>query len=187
MLTNETFGFQRITVERPMRRRWEVTPEAVAEEPYGSLAGLVGQRFDTEKALLSAAPGLTTAQRRTFARACSIADPDAPVVTGRGGKIEPDADLRDAENIALPAGWFDLDDDARAKALEGDAEHHFASEIQPYVPDAWIDYSKTKIGVEIPFTRHFYVYEPPRPVEQIAAEIRDLETQIQALIEGLGR
>jgi type I restriction enzyme M protein len=186
VLPREAFGFQRITVERPLRRRWEVIPAAVATEPFTALAGLVGQRFDTEKALLAAAPKLTPAQKKTFAKACAVADPEAPIVTGRGGKVEPDPDLRDAENVPLPAGWFDLDDDARAKALEADSEHHLATEIHPYVPDAWVDHSKTKVGVEIPFTRQFYIYTPPRPVQEIATEIRDLETQIQTWMQDLG-
>jgi type I restriction enzyme M protein len=186
VLPREAFGFQRITVERPLRRRWEVTPEAVAAEPYAALAGLVGQRFGTEKALLAAAPGLTPAQKRTFAKACAVADQEAPVVTGRGGKVEPDPDLRDAENVPLPAGWFDLDGDARAKALETDAEHHLSSEIHPYVPDAWIDHSKSKVGVEVPFTRQFYIYTPPRPIQEIADEVQELEGQIQHWMSGLG-
>ena len=87
------------------------------------------------------------------------------------GKPEPDTDLRDQENIPLPAGWFDLDDDARAQALLDSAEKHLTEEIRPYVPDAWIDHDKTKLGFEIPFTRQFYVYTPPRPVEEMADEI----------------
>ena len=131
-------------------------------------------------------PDLTPAQRKKFAKACAVPDPDAPVITGRGGTAEPDPDLRDNENVPLPAGWFDLDDDARDKALVEAAETHLETEIRPYVPDAWIDHTKTKVGVEIPFTRQFYVYEPPRPVEEIAAEIKDLETQIQTWMKDLG-
>ena len=52
----------------------------------------------------------------------------------------------------------------------------------PHVPDAWIDHDKTKVGYEIPFTRHFYVYTPPRPLAEIDAELRDLEAQIQKLL-----
>ena len=59
-------------------------------------------------------------------------------------------------------------------------------EIRPYVPDAWIDHTKTKVGFEIPFTRQFYVYTPPRPPEEIAAEIKELEAQIQNWMSGLG-
>ena len=59
---------------------------------------------------------------------------------------------------------------------------YFAREVLPHVPDAWIDHDKTKIGYEIPFTRHFYVYTPPRPLAEIDAELRDLESQIQKLL-----
>lgn len=185
VLTNETFGFQRITVERPMRRRWEVTAKAVADEPYAAYASLVGQRYETEKALLSEVPALTTAQKRAFVKACAVADPEAPIVKGRAGKVEPDPDLRDQENVPLPARWLDLDDEAREKALIETSESHLENEIRPYVADAWIDHSKTKVGFEIPFTRQFYVYTPPRPVEQIAQEIKDLEGQIQHWMNGL--
>lgn len=185
VLTNETFGFQRVTVERPMRRRWEVTPEAVAEGPYAVYAGLVGQRFETEKALLAEVTELTAGQKKTFAKACAVVDPEAPIITGRGGKVEPDPDLRDQENVPLPAGWLSLDDAAREQALVETAEAHLEAEIRPYVPDAWIDHTKTKVGFEIPFTRQFYVYAPPRPVEEIAQEIRDLEAQIQTWMGGL--
>ena len=185
VLPREAFGFQRMTVERPMRRRWEVTPEAVAEAPFDRYADLVGERFDTEKALTSRVPELTTAQKRKFANACAIADPDAPVVTKKG-RPEPDPDLRDQENIPLPEGWFGLDPADREAVLRDTAEAHLTEEIHPYVPDAWIDHTKTKLGFEIPLTRQFYVYTPPRPVEEIAAEIRHLETQIQGWMKDLG-
>ncbi len=185
VLPREAFGFQRITVDRPMRRRWEVTPEAVATAPFDAYGGLIGLRFETEKALLAEVNDLSPAQRKKFAKACAVADPDAPVVTGRGGTVEPDPDLRDNENVPLAVGWFDLGDDARDKALVEAAEAHLETEIRPYVPDAWIDHTRTKVGVEIPFTRQFYVYEPPRPVKEIAAEIKDLETQIQTWMKDL--
>ena len=186
VLTNETFGFQRITVERPMRRRWEVTAEAVADPPNDAYAGLLGQRFDTERALLSEVGDLTPTQKKAFTKACAVADPDATVVTGRGGKVEPDPDLRDQENVPLPAGWLALSEQERGKALVETAEAHLENEIRPYVPDAWIDHTKTRVGFEIPFTRQFYIYVPPRPVEEIAAEIKGFEAQIQQWMSGLG-
>jgi type I restriction enzyme M protein len=70
-------------------------------------------------------------------------------------------------------------------AVRSAAERHLVDEIHPYVPDAWIDHDKTKIGYEIPFTRQFYVYTPPRPVAEIRAEIDALETQIQLGMTGL--
>ena len=57
-----------------------------------------------------------------------------------------------------------------------------AAEVLPYVPDAWVDHAKTKIGYEIPLTRHFYRYVPPRPLEEIDAEIKALEEEIQELL-----
>jgi type I restriction enzyme M protein len=78
-----------------------------------------------------------------------------------------------------------MDPDQQAEAARAAAEQQLAEEIHPYVPDAWIDHDKTKIGYEIPFTRQFYVYTPPRPVTEIRAEIDQIEQQIQDLMRGL--
>lgn len=185
VLPREEFGFQRITVERPLRRRWQVAPETVAVEPFDQYASLVGRRFETEKALLAEIDNLTSAQQKAFAKACAVADPSAPVIKKKGSP-EPDPDLRDQENVPLPDGFFDLDDATREKVLRESAEQHLVYKIRPYILDAWIDHSKSKLGVEIPFTRQFYVYEPPRPVEEIAGQIRELESRIQGWMKGLG-
>lgn len=58
----------------------------------------------------------------------------------------------------------------------------FDKEVLPHVPDAWIDHNKTKIGYEIPLTRHFYIYKPPRPLETIAQEIKELEKEITSML-----
>ena len=186
VLANEAFGFQRITVERPMRRRWIVTKDAVATEPFDRFASLVGRSFETEKALLAEIDGLTAPQKRAFAKACAVVDSNAPIVTGKSGKREPDPGLRDYENVPLPEGWLARDGNERAQRLVESAEAHLEVQIRPYVPDAWIDHAKTKVGFEIPFTRQFHVHEPPRPADEIAAEIRELESQIQAWMVGLG-
>jgi type I restriction enzyme M protein len=55
-------------------------------------------------------------------------------------------------------------------------------EVLPHVPDAWIDYSKTKVGYEIPINRHFYIYEPPRDLEEIEKDIKETE---YAIVESL--
>src|SRR5690606_9820049 len=137
VLAREEFGFQRITVERPLRRRWEVTPEATASEHFAQCAHLVARRSETEKTLLAEVPELSTKDKKAFAKACAIADPDAPVIEKKG-KPEPDPDLRDQENVPLPEGFFDLDDASRPKVLEKEAERHLTDEVHPYVPDAWI-------------------------------------------------
>ncbi|QCU77158.1 SAM-dependent DNA methyltransferase [Citricoccus sp. SGAir0253] len=186
VLPREKFAFQRIIVERPLKRRWEVTPEAVAAAPFDEYAHLVGRRFDTERALLTEVSDLTAKEKKAFATACAIADPEAQVITKRNGKPEPDPELRDQENVPVPAGYFDLEEAGRDKALREAAETHLIRVVHPYVPDAWVDHTKTKVGVEIPFTRQFYMYEPPRPVEDIAAEVKELEVQIQEWMKGLG-
>ena len=66
--------------------------------------------------------------------------------------------------------------------LKDDITAYFAREVLPHVPDAWIDDTKTKIGYEIPFTRHFYEYVPPRPLEEIDADLNELVTEIMDLL-----
>jgi type I restriction enzyme M protein len=94
---------------------------------------------------------------------------------------------QDQENIPLPTGYLDLELTAQTETVRKAAEAHLAEEIHPYVPDAWIDHAKTRIGYEIPFTRQFYVYTPPRPVAEIREEIEALEDQIQQWMKGLAR
>ncbi|MFD0857220.1 SAM-dependent DNA methyltransferase, partial [Actinomadura adrarensis] len=98
--------------------------------------------------------------------AIGVRDPEGEIQMVRKGVIEPDADLRDFENVPL----------------EEDVEDYLKREVLPHVPDAWIDHTKTKIGYEIPVTRHFYVYEPPRPLSEIDAELKALEAEIQTLL-----
>lgn len=80
------------------------------------------------------------------------------------GKPVPDTSLRDTENVPLVQ----------------DIDAHFAREVLPYAPDAWIDHSKTKVGYEIPMTRYFYEYQAPEAVEDIVARITALEQDISA-------
>lgn len=85
------------------------------------------------------------------------------------GKPQPDASLRDTENVPLNEA----------------VEDYFQREVLPHVPDAWIDHDKTKVGYEIPFNRHFYVFEPPRPLAEIDAELKQCTDRILAMIKGL--
>ncbi|WP_216644802.1 type I restriction-modification system subunit M [Candidatus Thiodictyon syntrophicum] len=97
--------------------------------------------------------------------ALSERDESADVCTDNG-QPEPDPDLRDYENVPL----------------KDDIGAYLEREVLPHVPDAWVDHSKTKIGYEIPFTRHFYVYQAPRPLAVIRSEIEALESEIQGLL-----
>jgi type I restriction enzyme M protein len=69
--------------------------------------------------------------------------------------------------------------------LSEDVQSYFEREVKPHAPDAWIDPDKTKVGYEIPFNRHFYVFEPPRPLAVIDAELQQVTGRILTLIEGL--
>jgi len=89
---------------------------------------------------------------------------------GKGkGKPVPDASLRDTENVPLSE----------------DVETYFAREVLPHAADAWIDHEKTKVGYEIPFNRHFYVFQPPRPLAEIDAELKGVTDRILTMIGGL--
>ena len=104
---------------------------------------------------------------KTILRALSERDETADICADKKGNPEPDPDLRDYENIPL-------------KEKIGD---YFQREVLPHVPDAWIDESKTKVGYEIPFNRHFYKYVPPRSLEEIDADLNKVSQEIIELLK----
>lgn len=123
--------------------------------------------------------------------ALSEADPTAEICRDKQGNPEPDTNLRDTEIVPLPAdiplplplGYDKSDDLDPLLALVRDhCDAYLQAEVLPHVPDAWIDYSKTKVGYEIPLNRHFYVYQPPEPLDQIEADIKRLEAEIIAML-----
>ena len=89
----------------------------------------------------------------------------------RKGKPRPDAALRDTEDVPLKEG----------------VEAYFEREVQPHAPDAWIDEEKTKVGYEIPFNRHFYVFQPPRDLAEIDAELKGVTDRIVQMIGELSK
>jgi type I restriction enzyme M protein len=109
----------------------------------------------------------------------------AAPLAGKRYPFEPDPDLRDFENIKLPPGYIEMTELEREESIRSLGEEHLVSEILPYASDAWIDHGKTKIGYEVPFTRQFYTYIPPRSIGDIRSEIEHLELQIQDLMRGL--
>ena len=152
-----------------------------------------GATYHTEKtaktavrdALVSVIGEKPTPLVNAVAAALAVRDPDAPIITAKG-KPKPDPTLRDYENLPLPAKrvTFESDTSRRLDTPEYQTaiDNYRDEEVHPYVPDAWHDPTKTKIGYEIPLTRHFYTYTPPRPLKEIDAEIKTLETEIQALL-----
>ena len=124
-------------------------------------------------------------------------DPSAEICRDKKGKPEPDANLRDTENVPLPTGIElplpldyegkknkgKVDVTALLDLVQDHCEAYLAAEVLPYRTDAWIDHSKIKVGYEIPFNRHFYEYEAPRPLTQIEQDIDGLEKEIMAMLK----
>jgi type I restriction enzyme M protein len=206
---NEEFGYRKITVERPLRQSFQVTSERLAlleqEAAFQNLAkskkkGAAGVKEveegresqaailkalgkldkkkvwkkralfleDVEGAFKLAGIKLATPIEKAILSACGEQDETAEVATDEQGRPECDADLRDTENVPL----------------KEDIHAYFDREVKPHVADAWIDEDKTKVGYEIPFTRHFYVYKPLRPLKDIEADIKTLEKEIQGMLGG---
>jgi type I restriction enzyme M protein len=107
---------------------------------------------------------LTAAELKAVVNALGERDETAEICRDRDGNPEPDPELRDTETVPLKES----------------IQEYFKREVLPHVLDAWVDDSKTKVGYEIPLNRHFYRYEPPRPLEQIATDIKQLESDILA-------
>jgi len=102
------------------------------------------------------------------------------------GRPKPDPSLRDNENVPLPDARVSYEPDPTERlatlVYREAIDAYMEAEVVRYVSDAWVDHSKNKIGYEIPLTRLFFRYEPPRPLEEIDVQIKALETEIQALL-----
>jgi type I restriction enzyme M protein len=210
IMPNGAFGFLRITVERPLRLRWTANADTLAAfDAEPKLAKLLtpesraalrveleswdGECFTDRKlaakrvrdSLLRTGVGGTPVEKAVL-EVLAARDPDAEPVTDARGHIEPDPELRDNENVPLPPGpvTYEADPSHRLALTEYRAavDTYMESEVLLYAPDAWVDQTKTKIGYEIPVTRHFYRYIPPRPMAEIDAEIKQLESEIQVLL-----
>jgi type I restriction enzyme M protein len=199
---NERFGYLRITVERPLRLRWEIDEEtlSVLGQTTAWLKLSDEDRADLTQRLESLVSSETT-QRDLLAKkigkipkpfekalwdAVATRDSDAPVVVNRKGEPEPDPELRDNENVPLPKlrmAWSE-DPTSRLQSVDNRTaiQDYMKAEVLPYVPDAWVDYDKTKIGYEIQLTRHFYRFVPPRPLAEIDTDIKTFEKEIQDLL-----
>jgi type I restriction enzyme M protein len=192
---DEEFGYSTITVERPLQLRFTPTEDKVEEvlaqksieelKPgeqaaiRKAVAGLIGWEWKDRGEFIAE---LTDALRKagltkppaplikTIWTTIGEHDDDATIVTDSKGNPEPDPSLRDTENVPLAE----------------DIVEYFEREVLPHVPDAWIDHDKTKVGYEIPFTRHFYRYAPPRPLNEIQKDLRVLVGEIQEMLAEVG-
>jgi type I restriction enzyme M protein len=190
ILVNEAFGYRKVTVERPVRVRYEITASAIetlaasktfagldpddATTLLDGLRALDGSTFaalgDLERVLQPVYAKVTKVAvptKKAVAASFTVRDPAAAPVTNAKGELLADVELRDTENVPL--------DEA--------VEDFIAREVLPFAPDAWVDETKTKVGYEIPFTRQFYKYVPPRPLEEIDSEIKASQQRILKLLE----
>ena len=198
---NSAFGYQRITVERPLRASWHnagfltlLDPSSWMHEKENEIdaalqtLGVVTYKSakEAETAFKKVLPGYTAKQLKEIVAVMCVSDEHSPIVNDVNGHPEANSNLRDNENVPLPAGatkWeHDVTKRLETKPYRDSIDKFVKTEVLPHVPDVWIDYDKTKIGYEIPLTRYFYKYTPPRPLVEIDAEVKQLEVEIQALL-----
>lgn len=208
---NTDFGYHKITVERPLRLNFQASDERIAllddvrafqklaesdkknetirqkeiEAGIARQQAIKGLLGDLSKATasklfkdriaflkelkaidLKSGVRLSAPELKAVLDALSEKDETAEICRDAKGNPEADADLRDTENVPL----------------KENVDVYFKREVLPHVPDAWIDHSKTKVGYEIPFNRHFYRYEAPRALEAIADDIKALEREIVVML-----
>jgi type I restriction enzyme M protein len=207
---NEDFGYSKITVERPLRLSFKVDEERINSlYSQATFAGLATSKKKGEagiseieegkrlqQAIIDAISSIKSDEvyknREAFTKklkslfkkadlnigapilkailaALGEKDETADICLDAKGNPETDADLRDTENVPL----------------KENIDEYMKREVLPHVPDAWVDESKTKVGYEIPFTRHFYKYTPLRSSEEIKAEIVELEKSIAEKLKSL--
>ncbi|MFA0343997.1 N-6 DNA methylase [Vibrio sp. 10N.222.54.C3] len=191
------FGYRRITVERPLKlaiypkdelriealkadKAWIKFGETLQQAVLEALASFTEEKLLSRDSFLKEfivklnGLKLTAAQQKLIVKHLGEHDDEAEVCKVKG-KIEANPDLRDNENVPLTET----------------VEEYFAREVLPHVPDAWIDTKKTDeldgevgvVGYEIPFNRHFYVYEPPRALEAIDADLDAVSAEIMQLLQ----
>ncbi|WP_165165257.1 type I restriction-modification system subunit M [Corynebacterium qintianiae] len=186
----EGFGYRTITVEQPLRQIFQVTDEGIdaalelkqvlkleAEVQAGLREALValdksqtwthpdafGQDLTT--ALKDNEVALTAAAKKAVTTVFAKSSPEGELTTDRKGNPLPDPSLRDTEDVPLTE----------------DINAYVEREVLPWAPEAWVNEDKTKIGYEIPFTKAFYKYEPPRPLAEIDADVQTAIARVQAL------
>jgi type I restriction enzyme M protein len=200
---NLDFASWSVTIERPLRLRFACTAERVdtlmtAKEALSHVDGL-REALDAfseaiylsrDKFLLDLGMHfgarnvhLTPAQFKALWQGIGVRDESADICVSQSGKDkgkpEPDTTLRDTEQVPFGWGGHAKSHDAQRETIDA----YFVAEVAPYVPDAWVDHSKTKAGYEIPLTRHFYTFTPPRPLEAIDADLNRLAGEIIELLK----
>ncbi len=183
---NDDFGYTRVTVERPLRLRYQMTLEdkirfldacphllddvqvidkVLGREPQRNWSAVWSRIQDV---LHSRKSRWKATEQKLFRSVFSQKDPEAEPVTrvGHDEGYEPDADLRNFENVPL----------------KDDVDAYFEREVRPHIADAWMDRNKDKIGYVINFNRYFYKYMPVRQLEEIDADLKRAEEKIVRLL-----
>jgi type I restriction enzyme M protein len=160
---------------RKMRKSLGSKRKELADEHLTEITRLFGEfveASDGEK-LISRIFKNSEFGYRTITVERPLRDNKGKIVLGDKGKFkgkpQPDPNLRDTEIVPLSE----------------DVKAYFNRQVSPHVPDAWIDHEKAKIGYEIPFNRYFYVFEAPRDLTVIDAELKQCTDRIKSMIEGL--
>jgi len=197
---NSDFGYYRVIVERPKKRRFQITDEGrdrlQQQKTFKTLPEVKTKKGVSQEEVLAVVNSLPTKAYKNYdafkkvvkeafenkklkpkssiytaiENSFSERDDDADSQLDKDGNLVADTDLRDTENIPL----------------NQKIDEYFEKEVKPYVPDAWIDdNTRDNIGYEIPFTKHFYKYKPLRPLEEIDAEIRKLQKDIVSGLDEL--
>ncbi|MHC0055588.1 type I restriction-modification system subunit M [Actibacterium sp. D379-3] len=193
------FGSREIRIERPLRLNFQASKERLArladEKPFqklkddeadairAALANLPDTLFTNRdvfektlaKALKAEGVKIGAPVKKAILSALSERDKDADICTDNKSNPEPDTELRDHELVPLTEDW----------------REYVEREVKPFVPDAWVDESHTdtrdkqvgRVGYEINFNRYFYKYVPPRPLQEIDAELKALEAEIAGLLK----
>lgn len=191
------FAYRQIRIERPLRLKFQITKERIERlkenkaiiksgidvnrlfEKIGGKEYMNKGEFETDldKQVRDVTLKLSATARQAILRACSERDDRAEIVLDKDGAPEPDTELRDHERV--PWGV--------------DVHEYFEKEVAPYVSDAWLDETVRdekdgeigKVGYEIPLTRYFYTYKPPRDLDEIQEEIKSVEEDLADLIKQL--
>jgi type I restriction enzyme M protein len=197
----DAFGYRRITVERPLRLNFQTSAERIGkvleEKALQKLDSTTQQQLTAalrgmdasalhrnreqfskllKKRLTAQGLNLSAPEMKALLNALSERDPGADICMTKG-QPEADPGLRDNESVPLSESVYD----------------YFQHEVIPHVPDAWIDVSKTDaldgevgiVGFEIPFNRHFYVFQPPRSLAEIDSDLKACTDRIKQMIMGL--
>ncbi|HBU06942.1 MAG TPA: restriction endonuclease subunit M [Candidatus Magasanikbacteria bacterium] len=207
----QTFGYRQITIERPLRLNFQVNPERIEklklesgfvnlvegkkkaeqieagtkqqQEILDVLNTFDGKLYKNREEFLTVFENnfkklkLPTPLKKSIINALSERDETADICADSKDNPEADSELRDTENVPLGQDIYE----------------YFDREVKPFVADAWIDETKKDhkdkqvgiVGYEIPLTRHFYKYEPPRKLEEIEGEIEEVENELLTLLKSL--